>query len=73
MENIIASKRSNCMTPSYRETRKRAAGPAQAARRRGYGKTLTVWVPKLRDGGVDEKTLHGLLVDNPRRFLAFVA
>lgn len=38
----------------------------------GYGKTLTVWVPKLRDAGVDEKTLRGILVDNPRRFLAFV-
>jgi predicted metal-dependent phosphotriesterase family hydrolase len=30
-------------------------------------------VPRLRDAGVDEKTLHGILVDNPRRFLAFVA
>jgi len=38
----------------------------------GYGKTLTVWAPKLRDAGVDEKTLRGILVDNPRRFLAFV-
>jgi phosphotriesterase-related protein len=39
----------------------------------GYAKTLTVWAPKLRDAGVDEKTLRGILVDNPRRFLAFVA
>jgi phosphotriesterase-related protein len=38
----------------------------------GYGKTLTVWAPKLREAGVDEKTLRGILVDNPRRFLAFV-
>ncbi|HLJ46414.1 MAG TPA: amidohydrolase family protein [Bryobacteraceae bacterium] len=38
----------------------------------GYGKTLTVWVPKLREAGVKEETLHGILVDNPRRFLAFV-
>jgi len=38
----------------------------------GYGKTLTVFVPKLREAGVDEKTLHGILVDNPRRLLAFV-
>jgi phosphotriesterase-related protein len=37
----------------------------------GYGKTLTVWAPKLREAGVDEKTLRGILVDNPRRFLAF--
>lgn len=38
----------------------------------GYGKTLTVWVPKLREAGVKEDTLHTILVDNPRRFLAFV-
>ena len=38
----------------------------------GYGKTLTVWAPKLRAAGLDEKTLRGILVDNPRRFLAFV-
>jgi phosphotriesterase-related protein len=38
----------------------------------GYGKTLTVWAPRLREAGVDEKTLRGILVDNPRRFLAFV-
>jgi phosphotriesterase-related protein len=44
---------------------KRNGGP-------GYAKTLTVFVPKLRDAGVDEKTLHGILIDNPRRLLAFV-
>jgi predicted metal-dependent phosphotriesterase family hydrolase len=38
----------------------------------GYGKTLTVWAPKLREVGVKEDVLHGILVDNPRRFLAFV-
>ena len=38
----------------------------------GYGKTLTVWAPKLREAGVDEKTLRSILLDNPRRFLAFV-
>jgi predicted metal-dependent phosphotriesterase family hydrolase len=38
----------------------------------GYAKTITVFVPKLRDGGVKEETLHEILVDNPRRFLAFV-
>jgi phosphotriesterase-related protein len=38
----------------------------------GYAKTLTIWVPKLREAGVKEETLHGIMVDNPRRFLAFV-
>lgn len=38
----------------------------------GYGKTVTVWAPKLREAGVKEDVLHGILVDNPRRFLAFV-
>jgi predicted metal-dependent phosphotriesterase family hydrolase len=31
-----------------------------------------VFLPKLREAGVSEETLHGILVDNPRRFLAFV-
>src|SRR5215472_11122629 len=44
---------------------KRNGGP-------GYAKTITVFVPKLREAGVDEKTLHGILIDNPRRLLAFV-
>jgi phosphotriesterase-related protein len=38
----------------------------------GYGKTLTVWAPKLRDAGVNESVLRSILEDNPRRFLAFV-
>jgi len=38
----------------------------------GYAKTVTVFAPKLREAGVKEDTLHGILVDNPRRFLAFV-
>ena len=38
----------------------------------GYAKTVTIFVPKLREAGVKEDTLHGILVDNPRRFLAFV-
>jgi phosphotriesterase-related protein len=38
----------------------------------GYAKTVTVFLPKLREAGVSEETLHGILVDNPRRFLAFV-
>jgi phosphotriesterase-related protein len=38
----------------------------------GYAKTVTVFAPKLREAGMDEKVLHGILVDNPRRLLAFV-
>ncbi|HKT36241.1 MAG TPA: hypothetical protein VJR03_15560, partial [Nitrospira sp.] len=38
----------------------------------GYAKTVTVFVPKLRQAGVQERTLHSILIDNPRRFLAFV-
>jgi phosphotriesterase-related protein len=39
---------------------------------RGYGKTLTVFVPKLKAAGASDEVLHRVLVDNPRRFLAFV-
>jgi predicted metal-dependent phosphotriesterase family hydrolase len=38
----------------------------------GYAKTVTVFGPKLRNAGVTQRTLHGILVDNPRRFLAFI-
>jgi phosphotriesterase-related protein len=38
----------------------------------GYGKTLTAFVPKLKAAGVSDQVLHGIMVDNPRRFLAFV-
>jgi phosphotriesterase-related protein len=38
----------------------------------GYAQTLTVFTPKLRQAGVDDATLHRILVDNPRHFLAFV-
>ena len=38
----------------------------------GYAKTVTVFVPKLREAGAKEETLHSILVNNPRRFLAFV-
>jgi phosphotriesterase-related protein len=38
----------------------------------GIDKAITVWVPKLRAAGVDEATLHDILVNNPRRWLAFV-
>src|SRR5262249_25944639 len=38
----------------------------------GYAQTLTVFAPKVRQAGADEQTLHKILVDNPRRLLAFV-
>jgi phosphotriesterase-related protein len=39
---------------------------------RGYGKTLTVFVPKLKAAGAPDDVLHRIMVDNSRRFLAFV-
>ena len=38
----------------------------------GFSTVLVQFVPKLRHAGVTEETLHKILVDNPRRFLAFV-
>ena len=38
----------------------------------GYAKTLTVFVPKLKAAGASDEVLHAIMVDNPRRFLAFV-
>ena len=38
----------------------------------GYAKTLTMFVPKLKAAGASEDVLHRIMVDNPRRFLAFV-
>jgi len=38
----------------------------------GYAKTLTVFVPKLKAAGISDQVLHHIMVDNPRRFLAFV-
>jgi phosphotriesterase-related protein len=38
----------------------------------GYGRTKTVFAPKLAQAGVKEETIHTILYDNPRRFLAFV-
>jgi phosphotriesterase-related protein len=38
----------------------------------GYAKTLMVFVPKLKAAGVSDQVLHQIMVDNPRRFLAFV-
>jgi phosphotriesterase-related protein len=38
----------------------------------GYSSVVTQFVPKLRYAGVKDAVLHKILVDNPRRFLAFV-
>ncbi|MBZ5675024.1 MAG: hypothetical protein LAP61_12335 [Acidobacteriia bacterium] len=38
----------------------------------GYSKTMTVFVPKLKAAGISDQVLHGIMVDNPRRFLAFI-
>ena len=38
----------------------------------GYSSVVTVFAPKLRFAGVPEETIQKILVDNPRRFLAFV-
>jgi phosphotriesterase-related protein len=38
----------------------------------GYSKTVTVFLPKLKAAGVSDQVLHQIMVDNPRRFLAFV-
>jgi phosphotriesterase-related protein len=36
-----------------------------------FGRTLTVFVPKLRAAGVKEETLRTIVHDNPLRFMAF--
>jgi len=38
----------------------------------GYAKTLTIFVPKLKQAGASDEVLRGIMQDNPRRFLAFV-
>jgi phosphotriesterase-related protein len=38
----------------------------------GYAKTVTVFLPKLKAAGASDQVLHHIMVDNPRRFLAFV-
>ena len=38
----------------------------------GYGRTLTGFLPLLRQAGVKDETLQMITRDNPRRFLAFV-
>ena len=40
--------------------------------RPGYGNAITVFAPLLREAGVDDATLDGIMRDNPRRFLAYV-
>jgi len=39
---------------------------------RGYNRLMTNFLPKLRAAGAKDEVLHGITVDNPRRFLAFV-
>ncbi len=38
----------------------------------GYDKTMTVFVPKVKAAGATDEVLHRIMVDNPRRLLAFV-
>tara|TARA_Y100000588_G_scaffold333814_1_gene372909 strand:- start:1654 stop:2715 length:1062 start_codon:yes stop_codon:yes gene_type:complete len=47
----------------YRETRA-AGGP-------GYGKTVTRFVPLLREAGMSDEVIHRIISENPRRFLSF--
>ena len=44
----------------------------RSERRPGYGNSITVFAPLLREAGIDEDTLGAIQRDNPRRFLAFV-
>jgi phosphotriesterase-related protein len=37
----------------------------------GFAQTATVFGPMLLEAGLDQATLRGILVDNPKRFLAF--
>lgn len=38
----------------------------------GYSSVTAVFLPKLRYAGVKEATIHKIMVENPKRFLAFV-
>ncbi|HEY4031672.1 MAG TPA: hypothetical protein VGM25_15120 [Caulobacteraceae bacterium] len=38
---------------------------------RGYARPVTNFMPKLKAAGVSDELLHKIMVDNPRRFLAF--
>ena len=40
--------------------------------RPGYGNSITVFAPLLREAGIDADVLRAIQRDNPRRFLAFV-
>ncbi len=44
----------------------------RSERRPGYGNSITVFAPLLREAGIDEDVLGAIQRDNPRRFLAFV-
>ena len=44
----------------------------RSERRPGYGNSIMVFAPLLRETGVDEDVLGAIQRDNPRRFLAFV-
>lgn len=48
------------------------AGQMKKNSGQGYAKTLTVFVPKIKAAGASDEVLHTIMVDNPRRFLAFV-
>ena len=48
------------------------AGQMKRNNGQGYAKTLTVFVPKLKAAGASDEVLRGIMVDNPRRFLACV-
>ncbi|MBI3402201.1 MAG: hypothetical protein HY048_12340 [Acidobacteria bacterium] len=48
------------------------AGQMKRNNGQGYAKTLTVFVPKLKAAGASDEVLHGIMVDNPRRFLACI-
>jgi phosphotriesterase-related protein len=47
-------------------------GTMEKAGGTGYGKTWTVFVPKIKAAGASDAVLHQIMFDNPRRFLAFV-
>lgn len=51
-----------------------ASSESQMKRRngQGYAKTFTVFVPKVKAAGASDDVLRTIMVDNPRRFLAFV-
>ena len=38
----------------------------------GYSSVTAVFLPKMRYAGVKESTIHKIMVENPKRFLAFV-